>query len=251
MNSQKNRPIGQQDLPEPAEVEVLEALQAEPVRRGALEHAVDAEVRADQRAEHHDGQRAEQREGQRALMLRLAPGDHRREEDPGRHERRRHPEDRELDVPGAHEVVGEHAAPGRSRRSRRCRRGSAGCAAPTSVWIRNSAAITKKNHAQARCAGVSATSPGERNESVACSRPCQPEQAPATEDAEQDPDPAQQRDQREHAPDDDVRGRLVGDERLRRPVVGVGVVVARARVGRRPTPTSRRTRSAGGARCGR
>ncbi len=40
--------------------------------------------------------------------------------------------------------------------------------------MRNSAAITKKNHAHARCAGVSATSPGVRNDSVACSRPCQP-----------------------------------------------------------------------------
>ena len=34
--------------------------------------------------------------------------------------------------------------------------------------------MTKKNHAVARCAGVRATSPGARNESVACSRPCQP-----------------------------------------------------------------------------
>ena len=34
--------------------------------------------------------------------------------------------------------------------------------------------MTKKNQAVARCAGVSATSPGARNESVACSRPCQP-----------------------------------------------------------------------------
>ena len=34
--------------------------------------------------------------------------------------------------------------------------------------------MTKKNQAVARCAGVNATSPGERNESVACSRPCQP-----------------------------------------------------------------------------
>jgi hypothetical protein len=42
------------------------------------------------------------------------------------------------------------------------------------TWTRNSAAITKKNHAVARCAGVSATSPGARKESVACSRPCHP-----------------------------------------------------------------------------
>ena len=38
--------------------------------------------------------------------------------------------------------------------------------------------MTKKNQAVARCAGVSATSPGARNESVACSRPCQPRLRP-------------------------------------------------------------------------
>ena len=34
--------------------------------------------------------------------------------------------------------------------------------------------MTKKNQAQARWAGVRATSPGARKLSVACSRPCQP-----------------------------------------------------------------------------
>ena len=38
--------------------------------------------------------------------------------------------------------------------------------------------MTKKNHAVARCAGVSATSPGARKLSVACSRPCQPSRRP-------------------------------------------------------------------------
>ena len=107
----------EQDLPEPGEVEVLEALQAEPVRRRVLEHAVDAEVGADQRAEDDDRERAEQRERELALAARLAPGDHRREEDAGRDERGRDPEDRQLHVPGAHQVVGEDAAPGRCRRS--------------------------------------------------------------------------------------------------------------------------------------
>jgi len=37
----------------------------------------------------------------------LAPGDHRRQEDAGGHERRRHPEQRELHVPRPHEVVRE------------------------------------------------------------------------------------------------------------------------------------------------
>ena len=138
----------QQHLPEPGEVEVLEALQPEPVRGRVLQHAVDAEVGADQRPEHDDGQRAEQREGELALVPGLAPGDHRRQEDPGGDERGRHPEQRELDVPGAHQVVGEDLRQVEAEEARRSRRGSAGEAAPTSVWIRNSAAITKKNHAR-------------------------------------------------------------------------------------------------------
>ena len=98
----EEEPDREQHLPQASEVEVLEALQAEPVRGGVLEHAVHAEVGADQRAEDDDGERAEQREGELALVLGLAPGDHRRQEDAGRDERGRHPEQRELDVPGAH-----------------------------------------------------------------------------------------------------------------------------------------------------
>jgi hypothetical protein len=90
-----------------SEVEVLEALQSEPVRGRVGQHAVHAEVRADERPQHDDRERAEQRERQLRLMARLPPGDHRRQEDPGSDERRRHPEDRELDVPGPHEVVRE------------------------------------------------------------------------------------------------------------------------------------------------
>ena len=76
-------------------------------------------------------------------------------------------------------LYGKHAGQVEAEEARRCRRGSAATAAPTSVWSRNSAAITKKNQAVARCAGVSATSPGARNESVACSRPCQPSSRPS------------------------------------------------------------------------
>ena len=97
----------EQDLPDAREVEVLEALQAEPVRGRVAEQAVNAEERADQRAEHHNRQRTEQQEGELALSARLAPRDHRREEDAGGHERRGDPEDRQLHVPGAHQVEGE------------------------------------------------------------------------------------------------------------------------------------------------
>ena len=77
----------EQDLPEAGEVEVLEALQAEPVGCDVLEHAVEREERADQRSEDDDGEGAEEGERELALVLRLPPGDHRREEDPGGDER--------------------------------------------------------------------------------------------------------------------------------------------------------------------
>ena len=107
MNTHTNRPDREQHLPDAREVEVLEALQAEPVGRGVAEQAVDAEERADQRAEDDHGEGAEQQEGELALAARLAPGDHRRQEDAGRDERRGDPEDRELHVPGAHQVEGQ------------------------------------------------------------------------------------------------------------------------------------------------
>ena len=52
------------------------------------------------------------------------------------------------------------------------------------------------------------------------------EEVPAPEGCEQESDPAEQRDQRDHAPEHNVGRRAVVDQLLRRPVVGVGVVVA-------------------------
>ena len=51
--------------------------------------------------------------------------------------------------------------------------------------------------------------------------------APAPERGEQHADAHQQHDQRQHAPDHDVGGHRVAHQRLRRPVVGVGVVLVR------------------------
>ena len=100
-------PNGEQHLPDPRQIQVLEALEAEPVRRSVPEQPVYAEEGADQRAEYHHGQRAEQHEGELALSPRLAPSDHRREEDAGGHEGGRHPEQSQLHVPGAHQVERE------------------------------------------------------------------------------------------------------------------------------------------------
>ena len=96
----EEEPDHQQDLPEAAEVEVLEPLDAED-RAVLAEPAVDAAELADQAAEDDDGERREQPVGEPVLAARLAPGDHRRQEDAGREERGRDEEDRELHVEGA------------------------------------------------------------------------------------------------------------------------------------------------------
>jgi hypothetical protein len=70
---------------------------------------VERKVRADQRPENHHRQRAEQPERKLVLVARLAPRDHRRQEDARSDERGRDPEDRQLHVPGAHQVVREPA----------------------------------------------------------------------------------------------------------------------------------------------
>ena len=148
---------------------------------------------------------------------------------------RRDEEDRQLHVPGARQVVGEHLGEVDAEEAVRARRGSAGDAAPTRVWSRNSAATTRKN--QARGALRRASAPRRRargSDSVACSRPVPAEDAPAAEGREQDPDAAEQRDQREHGPDDHVGGGRVADQRLGRPVVRVRVVLARPLARRRP-----------------
>ena len=219
------QPDREQHLPDAREVEVLEALQAEPVGRRVAEHAVHAQERADQRAEHHHGERAEQQEGELALTARLAPGDHRREEDAGRHERGRDPEDRELHVPGAHQVEGQQLGEVDAEEARPAPRDSAVRRRRPCTWITNSAAITKKNHAHARWAGRERDVAGraEAQRGLLASVPA--EDVPAPESGEQQADAAQQRDQRQHRPDDHVGRWLVVDPRLGRPVVGVGVVV--------------------------
>ncbi len=118
-------PDREQDLPEATEIEVLEALVAEPLG-GSRRPAVNAGELADQAAADDEGERAEQGVRQQVLALRLALGDHRRQEDPGGQERRRDEEDRELHVPGAHEVVREPGGEVDAEEARQHRPGSAG-----------------------------------------------------------------------------------------------------------------------------
>ena len=89
--------------------------------------------------------------------------------------------------------------------------------------------MTKKNHAhRALCRRQrDVTRRAERQRGLLAPVPAEIA-APATEGAEQDADPAEQRDQRQHRPDEHVGRRLVVHARLGRPVVGVRVVVTRA-----------------------
>ena len=99
----------QQDLPEPGEVEVLEALQPEPVRRRRPPAPRGCRGRT------RSASRRRRRPGRRAARRRACPGacGSRRaiigaRKMPGGDERGGDPEQRQLDVPGAHQVVREH-----------------------------------------------------------------------------------------------------------------------------------------------
>ena len=166
---------------------------------------------------------------------RLAPGDHRREEDSRCDERRGHPEDGELHVPGAHQVE----------------RGELGQVHPEEAGQLRAVVLRggtdqhlqheqRRHHEEKPGAG-----PLRRGECHVTGRaeaqrgllaPVPAEDVPAPKGREQQADAAQQRDQRQHRPDDHVGRRLVVHARLGRPVVGVRVVVAgplgRARPGR-------------------
>jgi hypothetical protein len=229
-----DQPDGQQDLPQPREIQVLEALEPEPVGRRVPKHTMDAEVGADERPEHHDRERAEQGEGQLALMARLAAGDHRRQEDPCRHERRRDPEDRQLDVPGPHEVVREDL--------REVEAEEVGDLRPVVLRGRPHDRLDqeqRRHHEEeprrrplcGRERHVSRRAEAERRLLAAMPAQAAP---PAPERAKQQPHAAQERDERQHRPHDDVRRRRVVHARLGRPVVRVGVVVARPVRRRRP-----------------
>ena len=105
-------------------------------------------------------------------MARFAAGDERHQEDPGRQERRRDPEQRELDVPRPREVVGEQ--PGQIQAEEFRQIGAVMFGAPRrALCARNSTHTTTKNQMMARCAGVRLTSPGGGRQRGRFG-PCQP-----------------------------------------------------------------------------
>jgi hypothetical protein len=233
MNTHHEQADRQEHLPHACEVEVLESLQSEPVCGRVPEPAVDAEERADQRAEDNHRERAQEQEGECALPLRLAPGDHRSQEDAGRHERRRDPEDRELHVPGAHQVEGQELREVDAEKAREL-----GAVVLRSGAHQHLDHEQRSHHEEEPGAGAlgrrerHVARRAEAERSLLATVPA--EDVPAPEYREEQPDPAEQRDQRQHRPDDDVRRGLVLDARLGRPVVRVRVVVPGTLCGARP-----------------
>ena len=214
----------EQHLPHACQIEVLEALQAEPVRGCVTQQSVHAQERADQGAEHHHRESPEQHEGELALTARLAPGDHRREEDTRRHERRRDPEDGELHVPGAHQVEGEELGQVDPEEA-----GQLGPVVLRGGSHHHLEHEQRRHHEEEPGAGPlrggkgDVAGPAEAQRGLLASMPA--EDVPAPKGGEQQTDAAEQRDQRQHRPDDHVGRGLVVHSRLRRPVVGVRVVV--------------------------
>ena len=252
MTTQTKRPTDEQDLPEPAEVEVLEALQAEPVRRRRSSKPWTPRYAPIRLPKTTTASAPSSAKASLPWPRRLAPGDHRREEDAGGEERGRDQEDRELDVPGAHQVVGEDLRQVDAEEARRARRGSAarprrpGSGAGTAPPSRRRTRRSRAGPASARRRRA------RGSESVACSRPCQPRSRPSgRRRANRRPIPPSSAISDSTDQTITFARRLVADQRLGRPVVRVRVVVAGPVAPPPPRPSRRRTRSAAGAASGR
>ena len=97
----------EKDLPETSELDVGQALVAEP-EPAFVDHALDAEIIAEQRGRDDEQRHPEQEVDQHALALRLAPaGDRRGDEQPARDPSETDPDDRRLEVEAPQEIEGQ------------------------------------------------------------------------------------------------------------------------------------------------
>src|SRR5215208_352613 len=158
------------------------------------------------------------------LSPRLAAGDHRGEEDPGCQKRGRHPEDRELHVPGANQVVRQHLRQVYAKEAREVR--------PVVLRGRPDERLEQKqrgHHQKEPPAGPLGgrqryvAGRAEREGGLLASVPA--EEVPPPEGREKETYTTEQRDQGQHTPHHHVGGRLVTNEPLWRPVVSVRVVL--------------------------
>ena len=214
----------EQQLPEASEVEILRALVAEPEPEIA-EPIVDAEALADEATADDDGKRAEQRERAETLHRWFLTADEWCEEETTRDPRGGDPENGELEMPGAKQVVRQPAreietveAPGRRDNAlARHRRASAAEEHDHDREVEPHRLLARRrlptDQPAVLCmAGSFVPFPPEIVELAECKQ----DRAEATE----------QCDQAERAPEVGRRGRDVADQRLVRPVVGVRVVLA-------------------------
>ncbi|MCY1346819.1 hypothetical protein D9M69_329150 [compost metagenome] len=213
------------DLPQAAKVDVLVALVAEPEVQLRRHHLGDRQVVAGVRADHHHDQRPEQDVDAELLVFRvLAAVDQRRQEQAGGEEAGGDPEQRALQVPGAHEGVGEPLRQVEAVELLAFHRVVRGEAAEHDLE-----AEQRHHQEQVLAQRLLRRRQGDQGQRVAGRR----RRFLLVMPAQEGPGPDQQADagdQQDHAgdrPEHVLRGRVVVDQRLVRPVVAVGRVAAR------------------------
>lgn len=189
---------------------------------------MDAQPLRDEGAGRHDHQGDQERPGEPPLPAWLAPGHERSQEDAGREEGGHHPEQRQLQVPGAGQV--ERQQPGQVEAEEAREVGP--------VVLRRTAEQHLGEEEQRDDEEEERGDPlrGRERHLVGGAEvdglrlTAAPAQmgAPPADGPEQRPDAGQQGDQRHHAPQHGVGGGRVAHQRLAGPVVGVGVARAGA-----------------------
>ena len=229
----------QEGLPEPAQIEVLPALSTDE-RFGVVgQPALVAGRLAGHAADDDDDQRRQQQEGQSRWPRGSRPAISGSQEDAGGQVGGGHEEDGQLQVPGAGQVVGQPAGRGPGRRSRRSR-----------VVVGRRPAQQRLHQEQGGDhEEVPRRGPlGRGQRHLRRRQEAQPalllrvpaqQVGVAPEGRQHQPDPAQQRDDRQRTPDDGFLGQLVADQRFGRPVVRVRVGVGRGGGPRRSRPSRR------------
>ena len=215
------QPGGQQALVDEREVEILPLLGEQ--RTLGPRDAVDRQRLAGHGADDDDDDGAEQDVGEGVLPSWFPSGDERGQEDAGGQERRGGPEQRELQVPGPGEV--ERQPPGQVETEEgEDVRPVVLCRGPQDRLHHEEQGDDEEEPCRGPLARGQPDLPGlpEGDRRRLRAVPADVA-APPPIDGEHCPGAAQQDDQGQDAPHDDVGRRAVVDPRLGRPVVGVGV----------------------------
>ena len=217
----------QEGLPETADVDVFPALVAEPevvLQVHLLHHR---EPLADERADHDDQQADEQEVDAGALVLGFMPGHRRADVQAGGQPRGGDPQHRQLRVPAAGQRVGQDLGDLQAVGFLAFHLVVRGGRAQQDLGQEQ-----RHHHPEILGGGLHRRGDGQALQRIPRRRRRQrflavvgrvmPGQQADAADQEQD---------REHRPDEVVRGRLVADQRLIRPVVGIGAVFVVGPVG--------------------